>query len=62
MESWSRSFKVEVEVEAIHGEKFPTRAYTNMVSQYIDVYYNRIRLHAKLGYLSPEAFEANDVA
>jgi transposase InsO family protein len=59
MESWSHSFKVE----AIHGEKFPTRAQTkSMVSQHIDVYYNRIRLHAKLGYLSPEAFEANDVA
>ncbi|MBK9426905.1 MAG: IS3 family transposase [Gammaproteobacteria bacterium] len=59
MESWSHSFKVE----AIHGEKFPTRAQTkNMVSQDVDVYYNRIRLHAKLGYLSPEAFEANDVA
>lgn len=59
MESWNHSFKVE----ATHGEKFPTRAYTkSMVFQYIDVYYNRIRLHAKLGYLSPEAFEANDVA
>ncbi len=50
MESWNHSFKVE----AIHGEKFSTRAYAkNHVFDYIDVYYNRKRLHSKLGYLSP---------
>jgi transposase InsO family protein len=26
------------------------------------VYYNRKRLHSKLGYLSPDAFEAKKVA
>lgn len=59
MESWNHSLKVE----AIHGEKIPTRAYAkNHVFEYIDVYYNRKRLHSKLGYLSPEAFEASKVA
>ena len=59
MESWNHSFKVEV----IHGEQFPTRAHTkNTVFEYIDVYYNRTRLHSKLGYLSPEAFEAKNIA
>jgi len=27
------------------------------VFDYIEVYYNRNRLHSTLGYLSPEAFE-----
>lgn len=59
MESWNHSLKVE----AIHGEKFLTRADAkNHVFEYIDVYYNRKRLHSTLGYLSPEHFEAKMVA
>jgi len=59
MESWNHSLKVE----AIHGEKMPTREHTKgLVFEYIDVYYNRKRLHSKLGYLSPEAFEAKKTA
>ena len=59
MESWNHSFKVE----AIHGEKFKTRADAkNHVFEYIDVYYNRKRLHSGLGYLSPVYFEAQMVA
>lgn len=59
MESWNHSLKVE----AIHGERFATRAEAKAhVFEYIDVYYNRQRLHSKLGYLSPEAFEAKKVA
>lgn len=59
MESWNHSLKVE----AIHGEKFLTRAGAkNQVFEYIDVYYNRKRLHSRLGYLSPVYFEAQKVA
>lgn len=59
MESWNHSFKVE----AIHGEKFTTRADAkNHVFEYIDVYYNRKRLHSRLGYLSPVYFETQMVA
>jgi putative transposase len=59
MESWNHSFKVE----AIHGEKFKTRAAAkNHVFEYIDIYYNRKRLHSRLGYLSPVYFEMQKVA
>ena len=54
MESWNHSFKVE----AIHGEKLITRSDGKKHTfDYIEVYYNRERLHSKLGYLSPERFE-----
>lgn len=59
MESWNHSFKVE----AIHGERFETRAQAKAhVFEYINVYDNRQRLHSSLGYQSPEAFEAKMVA
>jgi len=59
MESWNHSFKVE----AIHGEKFQTRAQAKShVFDYINVYYNRKRLHSRLGYQSPVYFEAQNVA
>jgi len=55
MESWNHSFKVE----SIHGEKLNTRQEAkNHVFDYIEVYYNRERLHSTLGYLSPVHFEA----
>lgn len=59
MESWNHSFKVE----AIHGEKFKTRDQAKkQVFEYIEVYYNRKRLHSTLGFLSPESFEVKMVA
>lgn len=59
MESWNGSLKVE----AIHGERFKTRKEAKQhIFDYIDVYYNRQRLHSKLGYLSPVEFEEKQVA
>jgi putative transposase len=59
MESWNHSLKVE----AIHGERFATRAIArSQVFEYIEVYYNRQRLHSKLGYKSPAEFELSRVA
>ncbi len=59
MESWNHSLKVE----AIHGERFATREQARAnVFEYIEVDYNRTRLHSTLGYLSPEQFELANVA
>jgi len=59
MESWNHSLKVE----AIPGERFPTRQDArNQVFEYIEIYYNRKRLHLGLGFLSPETFEQRHVA
>jgi len=59
MESWNHSLKVE----AIHGERFATREQAKAhVFEYIEVYYNRQRLHSTLGYLSPVQFELQHVA
>ncbi len=59
MESWNHSLKVE----AIHGERFVTREQARtQVFDYIEVYYNRQRLHSTLGYLSPVEFELSKVA
>ncbi len=54
MESWNHSFKIE----AVYGEKFRSRREAiNHTFEYIEVYYNRERLHSGIGYLSPESFE-----
>lgn len=54
MESWNHSFKVE----AILGERFATRAGALAeIFDYIEVFYNRQRLHSSLDYLAPKTFE-----
>lgn len=59
MESWNHSLKVE----AVHGERFLTRAHAKrQLFDYIEAYYNRQRLHSSLGYLSPAQFELQSVA
>lgn len=59
MESWNHSLKVE----AIHGERFITREQAKAeVFDYIEVYYNRSRLHSTLGYVSPDQFELENIA
>ncbi len=49
-ESWFNSFKNE----RVFGERFATRdAMTATAFEYIEVFYNRKRLHSTLGYTSP---------
>jgi len=52
-ESWFGSFKNE----RVYGERFATRAECrSMAFEYIEVFYNRRRLHSTLGYKSPKRF------
>ena len=59
----AESFFHTLKVEAIHGERFPTwQLMRETVFEYIEVDYNRTRRHSTNGYLSPEAFEAQQAA
>jgi len=52
-ESWFNSFKNE----RVHGWRFETREeMTATAFEYIEVFYNRKRLHSTLGYASPTQF------
>ncbi|MEY3202250.1 MAG: hypothetical protein RIR70_1800 [Pseudomonadota bacterium] len=52
-ESWFNSFKNE----RVHGQRFATRAeMTATAFEYIEVFYNRQRLHSTLGYKAPIPF------
>jgi putative transposase len=54
MESFFHSLKVEW----LHDQTFRTRAEARQaIFTYIEVWYNRQRLHSTLGYRSPEQFE-----
>ena len=57
MESFFSSFKQEL----THHERFATRDEArSKVFDYIEVFYNRQRLHSRLDYRSPAAFEQLD--
>jgi transposase InsO family protein len=59
----AESFFHSLKVEAIHGERFATRdEMRKTVFEYIEVEYNRNRRHSANGFISPEAFEAKNVA
>lgn len=59
----AESFFHTLKVEAIHGERFSTRMEMRQtVFEYIEVDYNRTRRHSANGYISPEVFEAQQVA
>ncbi len=59
----AESFFHSLKVEAIHGERFVTRdEMRQTVFEYIEVDYNRTHRHSANGYISPEVFEAKEVA
>ncbi len=56
------SFWGKLKTEMAHHEHFATREEARAaVFEYIEVFYNRQRLHASLDYQSPEQFEARRV-
>jgi transposase InsO family protein len=53
------SFWATLKTELVHNERYHTREQARQsIFEYIEVFYNRNRLHSSLGYKSPEAFEA----
>jgi len=52
------SFFASLKKELVHHEKYTTRAEARAsIFEYVEAFYNRVRLHSSLGYLSPEQFE-----
>ena len=55
MESFFKTFKVEL----VYQEHYATREEARRsIYSYIEVFYNRQRLHSSLGYRSPAEYEA----
>jgi putative transposase len=53
------SFWGTLKTELVYHEKYKTREQARQsIFEYIEVFYNRVRRHSSLGYVSPEAFEA----
>ena len=60
--SVAESFFATLKVEFVHETLFQTRAQaTREIFEYIEVFYNRVRRHSFLGYVSPMEFEENHV-
>jgi transposase InsO family protein len=54
------SFWATLKTELVHHEHYATRQQARQsIFEYIEVFYNRKRLHSSLGYVSPETFEAS---
>ena len=54
----AESFFKTLKTELVYHERYWTRAQAkNSIFEYIEVFYNRIRKHSALGYLSPEQYE-----
>ena len=56
----TESFWGTLKTELVNHERYATREQARQsIFEYIEVFYNRQRLHSSLGYQSPEAFEAS---
>jgi putative transposase len=54
------SFWSTLKTELVNHEHYATREQARAsIFEYIEVFYNRQRLHSSLGYVSPETFEAS---
>jgi putative transposase len=55
----AESLWATLKTELVHQSRFETRDQARAaIFEYIEVFYNRKRLHSSIGYVSPEAFEA----
>ena len=54
----AESFFHSLKTELVHHESYQTRAAAKQsIFEYIEVFYNRQRLHSSNGYLSPVDYE-----
>lgn len=52
------SFFASLKKELVHHERYTTRQQAKAsIFEYIEAFYNRVRRHSSLGFLSPEEFE-----
>jgi putative transposase len=52
------SFFASLKRELVHDEAYTSREQAKAsIFEYVEAFYNRVRLHSSLGYLSPEEFE-----
>jgi transposase InsO family protein len=52
------SFFASLKRELVHDERYTTREQARAsIFEYLEVFYNRVRRHSSLGYVSPEEFE-----
>ena len=52
------SFFASLKRELVHDESYTSREQAKAsIFEYIEAFYNRVRLHSSLGYLSPEEYE-----
>lgn len=59
--SVAESFFATIKKELIHRYKFETRRQAaSAIFEYIEVFYNRVRKHSKLGYTSPAQFRRDN--
>jgi len=57
MPEW-RAFIIREKIELIYGQRYWTRSEAQTaVFDYIEIFYNRQRLHSSLNYQAPEEFE-----
>lgn len=54
------SFWGKLKPELVYQHRFATRQQArSAIFEWIECFYNRVRLHSVLGYVSPERFEAD---
>ena len=55
----AESFFHTIKVEELNHQNFKTREEAHSsIFEYIEIFYNRKRIHSYLGYVSPEEFES----
>jgi len=53
-----KSYFKALKIELCRGNAFPSReAASTAIFEYIEVFYNRVRLYSSLGYLTPTEYE-----